>query len=126
MPEEVLKDDSAGLPLRSSRLLANGRTGRSSVGVDPNLFRLGRLDGIFALPRTEFCALAKVFASVVAVADRARTMGGGVGREPPGVARRLGRMEASNDCEVWWTLDVVEIVEMVDTLECVGDLRSWP
>lgn len=44
----------------------------------------------------EFCAAANGLDSV-AVADLARMIGGGVGREPPGEARRFGRMEASND-----------------------------
>lgn len=60
------------------------------------------------------------------MADRARTMGGGVGSDPPGDARRLGRMEASKDWDVWCILEVVDIVEIVETLERVGDLRSCP
>lgn len=45
----------------------------------------------------EFCAAANGLDSVVAVADLARIMGGGVGREPPGEARRFGRIDASKD-----------------------------
>lgn len=74
----------------------------------------------------EFCAAANGLDSVVAVADLARIIGGGVGRDPPGEARRFGRMDASKDWEVWWILEEVEIVDIVETLECVGDRRSCP
>ena len=100
MPLEVLNDDSAGLPLRSSRLLANGLMGKSRGGADPSRFRLGRLPGPLTLFIMALCAAANGLASVVDVAERARTIGGGVGNDPPGEARRLGRMEASKDCEV--------------------------
>lgn len=122
----MLKDDSAGLPLRSSRLFANGLIGISSADADPIRCKLGRLVGVRPEPIKEAWATPNGFGSVVAVADRARTIGGGVAREPPGEARRFGRMEASSDCDVWWTLelDVEEMVEMVDTLECVGDRLS--
>ena len=102
--------------------------GMSRIGADPKRCRLGRLDGAFVF-MIEFCAAENGLASVVAVADRARMIGGGVGKEPPGEARRFGMMDASRDWEVWWTLEVVEtvdIVDIVDTLECVGDRRSWP
>ena len=58
--------------------------------------RLGRLDGVFRFIM-EFCAAANGLDSVVAVADRARMIGGGVGRDPAGEARRFGRMDASKD-----------------------------
>ena len=101
MPDDVLNDDSAGLPLRSSRDFANGLTGISSAEVDPSRCRLGRLVGVRTVPISDDCAAPNGLASVVAVAERARTIGGGVGREPPGEARRLGRIDASKDWEVW-------------------------
>ena len=121
--DDWLNDDSAGLPLRS---LANGLTGISRMPAGPSLLRLGRLDGSFADAITEFCAAANECGGSTAVAERARIMGGGVGRDPPGEASRLGNIEASRDCEVWCILEVVEMVEIVEMLECVGDLRSCP
>ncbi len=97
MPADWLNDDSAGLPLRSSPLLANGLEGISRIPADPRRVRLGRLRLDFVEAIIEFCAAAKELGGSNAVADRARTMGGGVGSDPPGDARRLGRMEASKD-----------------------------
>ena len=91
----MLNDDSAGLPLRSW-LFAKGLMGMSRIGADPKRCKLGRLDGAFVF-MIEFCAAENGLASVVAVADRARMIGGGVGREPPGEARRFGMMDASRD-----------------------------
>ena len=68
----------------------------SSAGADARRFRLGRLDGVFGF-MMEFWAAANGLDSVVAVADLARMIGGGVGRDPPGEARRFGRMDASKD-----------------------------
>lgn len=122
----VEREPSLMLPLRSSRPRANDRDGVCTVSItatDVCRVMLGFRGMCFSAaagplePGLRPCNVG----SRVGAADRERVTTGGVSTCTDEGPRR-DATAASSECVNWCELR--EAVEIVDTLECVGDIRS--